>query len=295
MKNNKLIILLITLLSIICIFLIIFMISVIKGNNKNIMFNFVNKVSNELVVDKNYNNYFKKIDIKSDSSNIYLKSTNDENIGVIIYGDKNNTEVKTDNDELSIKTNKRDCIGFCFNERMSKIEVYLPADIANDIVINNNYGDIFVDEFLNSDILVNEDSGDVSILGGNEVIVNNNYGDIEVSKANILKIKEASGDVNVGTSNDVEIENSYGDISIKEVLNYLDVEQDCGNVNIDSISIKKNSHIENDYGNVKIGSTNEIYIDADVDLGDKKINNNYPKSNVVLEIENACGDIIVNN
>lgn len=295
MKNNKLIIALITLLSIISILLIIFMVDMLKGNNRNLIFNFTSKVSNELVIDKSYDNSFQKINIKSDKSNIYLKSTSSENIRVVIYGYKNKTEVKTDNDELFIEANGKDCIGFCINSTISKIEVYLPSNYSNDIVINNSYGDIEIGEFLNSSILVNEDFGDVSISGGKKVIVNNDYGDIKISKAKTAKIKESSGDINIGTVDDITIESSYGDISIGEVLNYLDIEEDCGDINIDNISINKNSHIENDYGDVKIGSTNKIYIDAEVDLGDKKINNNYPKSDIILTIESDCGDITVNN
>ena len=39
----------------------------------------------------------------------------------------------------------------------------------------------------------------------------------------------------------------------------------------------------------------KIKIVAETDLGDVKINENYKKSNITLEIKNDCGDIIVNN
>ena len=64
---------------------------------------------------------------------------------------------------------------------------------------------------------------------------------------------------------------------------------------IDSLNLKENSSIHNSYGDIKIGSTNEIYINAKTSLGDTKINNNYQKSDVTLTIDNSCGDIRVNN
>ena len=46
---------------------------------------------------------------------------------------------------------------------------------------------------------------------------------------------------------------------------------------------------------MKIHSTNEIYIDAKVDLGDVHINNNYRHSNTTLNIEVDSGDITIKN
>ena len=75
----------------------------------------------------------------------------------------------------------------------------------------------------------------------------------------------------------------------------MQIKEDCGDVKIDSLNLKENSSIHNSYGDIKIGSTNEIYINAKTSLGDTKINNNYQKSYVTLTIDNSCGDIRVNN
>ena len=75
----------------------------------------------------------------------------------------------------------------------------------------------------------------------------------------------------------------------------MDIKQDCGDVEIENITLNKDSKISNDFGVITIDSTNDIFIDAEVELGDKKKKKNNRKSNITLEIENECGDIKVNN
>lgn len=295
MKNKSFIIFLISLLSIISIGLIIFMVNVINGNFhfSNILFS--SQVSNQLIIDETYDNNFKKITINTSASDIEIKNSNNEKIKVVVYGEKDQTTIQTSDENLSISSKEQTCIGFCFNKEISKIEVYLPENYSHLIEVKNNYGDIRIDSFLNANINVDEDCGDVSVIGGNEVIINNNYGDIKIEKANIVTIKEAAGDVKIGEVNDAIVENDYGDIEIDSVLNYLDIKEDCGDVKIDQIHLNKNSKISNNLGDIKIGSPNEIFINAKTDLGDEKINHNYPKSDIELTIENDCGDITINN
>lgn len=133
------------------------------------------------------------------------------------------------------------------------------------------------------------------MFGGKSVTIDNDYGDIILTKAEVVDIKESAGDVKIGTVNDVIVENDYGDIKIDSVNNYLKLVNNCGDIKVDNVMLNKNSTIKDDYGDIKIGSINEIYIDAETDLGDVDIAKNYQGSNVVLTIENDCGDITVNN
>ena len=48
-------------------------------------------------------------------------------------------------------------------------------------------------------------------------------------------------------------------------------------------------------GNVEIDETNDIYINANCDMGSVNINNNNRNSNVELKIESDCGNIDVDN
>lgn len=294
-KNKKLIIFLIILLSVVSVFLIWFMIYIINGNFQLSRFNFWHKVSNELVFDKIYDNTFSKVYVKSDASDIYFKLSDNNNVRVVVYGEKENTSVVTTNDELSIITNEKSCIGFCFNSTIAKVEVYLPNNYDKKIEIVNNYGDIQIGDFFNSLIDINEECGDVEVIGGKEVIINNNYGNIYISKASVAKIKESAGNVKIDNVDYVEVTNNYGDIKIEKINHYLDLNNDCGDIKLGSINLSENSTIKNNLGDIKIGDTNEIYIIASTDLGKVKINNNYNKAEVTLKIENDCGDIKVDN
>ena len=295
MKNKGLIITLITILSLLAISLIILMILLINGRIRIPMFGFSDKVSNELIMDKIYENKFTNININASTSDINILVSNDENIRVVIYGEEKRLEVKDETQELYILFEEKKCFGFCFNITKDKIDVYLPANYDKDILVNNNYGNIDIATFKNSNIEVNEDCGDVHIASGNKVTVNNSYGDIKIDEASEIDVKESAGDVKVGTVNVAKIENNLGDIIVESVTSSLDIDDDCGDIKINSLNLEKDSYIVNNLGDIKIGSTNDIYIDAKTDLGKVKINSNNHKADITLKLENDCGDIKVNN
>ena len=295
LKNKKgLIIFLIILLAIISILLIVFMIGSINGK-----FRFSNlithKVSNELVLDEYYDNTFSIINVSASASEIYVKESLEEKVRVVIYGNKDKIDVKVNNNELLISSTEKGCTWFCFNKTVARIEIYLPKNYKNTLDITNNYGDIEIGEFLNATIHINEDCGDVEIDGGNNIAVDNDYGDVTIGTAHIANIEESCGDIKINSVNELVAENNYGDIKVDSVNSYFNVSNDCGDIKIEKVNIEKNSYIKDDFGNIKLGSTNEIYIDAKTDLGDVKINNNYHKSDIILTIKNDCGDIEVGN
>lgn len=293
MKNKGLIIFIITILSIFVIILTIFMFGMINGNFRMYNISFNTKISKNLVIDETYNIEFGEVFINATSSNIHIKKSDDNNTKLVVYG-KNKPIITTDNNKLDINYKEKGCIGFCINYTISKIELYLPLSYENDIYIINNYGDINIDEF-NLNINIVEDYGDITIKGGNKLKVNSKYGDTHIIKANKLDIKSAAGDIKVENVNNIKAKNNYGDIKINNVLNHLDIQNNCGDIKIDNISLNENSTIESDYGDVKIKNTNQVYINAKTDLGDVKINNNYPKSDIELKIRNNCGDIKIDN
>ena len=267
MKSKKGIIVLIIILTIMMIVLSIFFVSIIQNDFKFKGLKIGLQISDELILDKTYEEKFNNIIIDASTSEIYIKVSDTEKIKAVIYGEKDYTDVTANQDTLKIKASSRKCIGFCFNQKSAKIEIYLPEEYAGNINIKNKYGDVAVAEFLQANIDIQEDCGDVKIIGGNIIKVDNNYGNIEIEKANVLTINEDCGDAIISNTNDATIKNNYGDIKIKTVNN----------------------------GDIRIDNTNELFIDAKTDLGKVKINNNYNKSDITLKIENNCGDIEVNN
>ena len=239
--NKGIKIALITLLSIITVAIIVLLVLVLTNKIDINGFRFKAKISNELVVDKEYDKSFNKIKIDSDAGDIYIKESNTDKVKVVVYGDKERTTVD-DNETLFIQTTTKQCRFFCINTVISKIEVYIPENYVNSIDINTKYGDIKIDKV-----------------------------------------------------HTLEAETNYGDIKIDKVTNYFNVETNYGDIKINEVNINKDSSAETNFGDVKVGSTNEVNIIADTDLGNKKVNNNYPDSNVTLRLETNLGDIKVNN
>lgn len=297
MNNKTLKIILIVLLSILVIGLSIFFVNILTNKNFRFgHFSFGHKVSNELVFNQEYEAIFDIIKIDSKSSDIEIKEGNESKVKVVIYGDKDETNVEIVNNKLNIKSNEKKCIGFCFNMTIAKIEVYLPSSYSGNINIENNYGDVNIGNFDNLILDAKLDAGDIKVDSLKSGKIKNSYGDIKIlGYSKELEIDQDCGDVEVSEVDRIKLENNYGDIDIGKVNEYLQIKEDCGDVKIDSLNLKENSSIHNSYGDIKIGSTNEIYINAKTSLGDTKINNNYQKSDVTLTIDNSCGDIRVNN
>ena len=297
MNNKTPKIILIVFLSILVIGLSIFFVNILTNKNFRFgHFSFGHKVSNELVFNQEYETVFDTIKIDSKSSDIEIKEGNESKVKVVIYGDKDETNVEIVNNKLNIKSNEKKCIGFCFNMTIAKIEVYLPSSYSGNINIENNYGDVNIGNFDNLILDAKLDAGDIKVDSLKSGKIKNSYGDIKIlGYSKELEIDQDCGDVEVSEVDRIKLENNYGDIDIGKVNEYLQIKEDCGDVKIDSLNLKENSSIHNSYGDIKIGSTNEIYINAKTSLGDTKINNNYQKSYVTLTIDNSCGDIRVNN
>lgn len=297
MNNKTPKIILIVFLSILVIGLSIFFVNILTNKNFRFgHFSFGHKVSNELVFNQEYEAIFDIIKIDSKSSDIEIKEGNESKVKVVIYGDKDETNVEIVNNKLNIKSNEKKCIGFCFNMTIAKIEVYLPSSYSGNINIENNYGDVNIGNFDNLILDAKLDAGDIKVDSLKSGKIKNSYGDIKIlGYSKELEIDQDCGDVEVSEVDRIKLENNYGDINIGKVNEYLQIKEDCGDVKIDSLNLKENSSIHNSYGDIKIGSTNEIYINAKTSLGDTKINNNYQKSDVTLTIDNSCGDIRINN
>lgn len=265
MKNKGLIIALIILLTIIVFFLIIFLTAYLNGaiNIKRGIFNIGYKNQN-VIFDKTFESEeIKNINVKQDAGDIIFKESENEHIRIIVYGaNQEEVDVGIDNYNLNIDyKQKRNFVFWNFGTMKSDIIIYLPADYSNDIKINNDYGVCELPDLENASVDIDCDAGDV-ILG---------------------KIKDA------------KIKCDYGNVQIKEVLNKCDIKANCGNIEIEKIFIQENSTIKADLGNVDINNTNDIYIEADVDLGKTNINKNNRNAAVILKINCDCGNVTINN
>ncbi len=291
MKNRGMTIFMIVLLSILAIVLVVGMVFMMRGNSR-----FGRTiVSDNLVLDETYKNVYSVVKVKTDASNIEVKRTNDSTARVVVYGDEKRTSVDSTGETLSVTSSSRKCFGFCFNMEIDRVIVYLPKSFSGTIDLENKYGDVNVESFEEASVQIKEDCGDIMMDAIHKAEVENSYGDIKIGRAEVVRVKEDCGDVKIDYVRDGTIRNSLGDIEIGKVDGRVEIVEDCGNVKVDEMILNSNSSIENSFGDIRIGSTNEIYIDASVSLGDVNVRNNYRNSEVTLRIKNNCGDIEVKN
>lgn len=263
MKNKTLIIILLILMSIIIFLLTMFLVAYLKGsiNFKNGIFK-VGIKSTNIIYDKKFNlEELQNISIKQNAGDIMIRQSTGNFVQVVAYGDNENEfDINLIGEDLNINYTDRFRISFFgFNQKLNDIVVYVPASFSNKINIKNDYGRCEIADLENATVDIDCDAGNV-VVG---------------------KIKNAT------------IKCDYGNIEAQEILNKCDLKADCGNISIDIISIKENSTIKADLGNIEIGKTNDIYIEADVDLGHCNINQNNRQSNVILKVNCSCGNVTV--
>lgn len=294
MKNKTLIITFIIFLSLLAISLLVLMIILLNGGFKNFNPIMFSSVSERLLVEEEYKESFRMIEIDSDASEIEFISTDDDTVKVVIYGDEKNINFSKKADRISIAS-KMKCHFFCFNQERSKIEIYLPKSYDGKIKVNNDYGNVTIGEFKSANVIVENNCGNIDVVAGDTVKLDNDFGDITLEYANSADIEQNAGKITVGEVSDIKAENDFGDIYIEKITNSLTLKNNCGDIIVDEVILSKSSSIKNDLGKIKIGFTNKIYIDASTDLGKVKINENTRQSDVTLKLENNCGDIIVDN
>lgn len=260
MKNKGLIITMIILLVIIAAILIAILCLGISG--KISFMGFIRAKSKDIVYDEKYETEkIEKISIKSSAGDIKFEESDDKKIRVVVYGEKDNKiDVEQTGNTLKVESIQKSHI-FGFNIRLNDIVIYLPKEYEKEIEIDSDLGDIEIVSLENASI----------------------------------KIEQNCGDINLGKIKNAEIENDLGTTEIEEILNSLNIKSNCGDIKIKKLTLQENSKIENDLGDVKIGETNDIFIDAHCDLGDEKIKKNSRQSEVTLKIDVDCGDIKVEN
>lgn len=262
MKNKDIIIILIILLAVMVIGLIAFLVVCLKsGDNFLTRFGNWGRNGTAVILDKSYE--FQKIDkieISSNAGDVKIEKGMDENVRVVVYGkEPTDVTVSQNENELRIDTTRVTRHWSFFSSYVNDIIVYVPESYSGEMAIKNSYGNCKVVDLENTTMTIDSDCGDIDLQ----------------------KIKN------------VKIKCDYGDVDIGSVLNHVEVEASCGDIEIDNLLIKENSSIKCDYGDIKIKHAESVYVDADVDLGDVKIKENDRSSSITLTIMADCGDVKV--
>lgn len=259
MKHNGLVIMAIILLTIIVFCLTIFLVSYLKGNM--IVEKRVAK-STDIVFDQTFEvAEMKSIEILQEAGDVILQESPNDKIQVLLYGEsENDVKVNFYDDKLVIaNTYKKGFHFFDFGIRKNDIIIYIPSNYSQEIKIKNDYGKCEIVDLEEATVDIDCDAGNVE-LG---------------------KIKNAI------------IKCDYGNVEVNEVLKQCNIKVDCGNVEIEKAIIQENSAIEVNLGNINIQEINEIYVDANVELGKTNIKDNHRNADISIQINCDCGNIAV--
>lgn len=262
MNNRGIIITLIILLLIIIIGLIVFLVLCLTGKaGLPFLFNWSKKYTTVIIDEIYTSSEINNINVISQAGDVTFKESTDNQIRVVVCGKKaEDYQVSNNYGTLKVEQNANsNNHWFNFNSYIGDITIYLPNNYENEISIKINYGDCVLTSLENANIDIDSDCGDVKL----------------------------------GTAKNIKIDSSLGDIKIDTVLNKCNIESNCGDIDIDNANIKEDSSIKSDLGDVKIKNVSDAYVDAKVDLGDIKIKNNNRHSEIILKIDNDCGDIKV--
>lgn len=290
-------IVLIVLLSLLLIsFSGLFVILLTNNSMKNFSFSLDFGEEQNLVFDKEYNNDFSNIKVKSNVSDIKFIKTDDSKFTVKVYAKTDeNLSVNESSNELTINYEQKNKVRVLEINKSPRIEVYVPSNYSGKFDVVSDVGDVKADSFTNSELTVKINTGDIKVGSVKSVDAVTNTGDIKINNANKVNLVATTGDIKVGKVNDAVLKTRTGDIKVDNISEYILASANTGDILINSLSIVKDSSLTSNTGDIKINSSNEIYFDAKTNIGDTKINNNYRDAKSVLKVKTNTGDITVNN
>ena len=262
MKNKMPIIFLLILISVIIFCLVMFLVIYLsKGEDEMLS---IGSVSENVILEKTFEiANIENIEVTQEYGDITFEENSEDNIKVIIYGkNTGNANANLNHNKLEIDyKNRNNFMFFNFGLRKSEIKVYIPSTYAKEINTKVDCGNTKINSLENA----------------------------------ILNAKCNAGNVELEKIKSANIKCDVGDVRAEEIGHKCNIELDTGNVKIEKLALKEDSKIKIDLGDVKIAETNDIYVEANTDLGDTKINKNNRTSNVALKINVDCGNIKVEN
>ena len=280
--NSALNIVKIVLLSIIAVALIGLLIILLNGKIKIKGIDLYEKT--ELVYENTFTESISNLDIITTNNDIKIEEKEIENIEVKIY------------DRKDAKPTAEVRIGFSFGiNGNSRIEITVPKGTTYNLKIDGTSSD--VESLINlKNVNIETKSGDINLKNSIDTTINTTSGDITVGNTDKLEITTTSGDIKTGSvSKSIYAKATSGDFLLGDINGKLTLNTTSGDIKINKVNLTNNSTIKVTSGDVVIGETNDIYVDAHVVSGDVKVNNNNRKSDYELKINTTSGDIIVNN
>ncbi|MBR6811118.1 DUF4097 family beta strand repeat protein [Candidatus Saccharibacteria bacterium] len=212
----------------------------------------------------------------SDAANIHISKSTDgaEKVKVRILAEEKVTVSAEKNDSSIDIYAKEECHFICFGQKKSTIDIVLPENYEGDFKIKSDAGDIDIDDFEKASLDLNADAG------------NNKIGKLKAIAVNV-----DAGKVEIEGAENINAEIDAGDLRINECTNKLYVKNDTGNVEIDNLSLKEDSTVIVDVGNIKINNVGDVRVDVNKSVGNSSVNGGNPKADVNLTVKADVGNI----
>lgn len=233
MKNKKMILILIIILSILAIALLGGLILYLS--NPNIVFSVFQQ--SEILVEKTYSlEEIEHIKVDASSQKIKIIKQEADNISIKVTGyGKEEYSIGLQDKELAIKKEKGFlCFGFCMGKE--EVLISIPEESSIQFTLQTSSGDIEIEDFPNSVITTDTSSGDINIKGAQAIYATASSGDIEIGTVSKGNFKTSSGDIDILSFDVTEngsITTSSGEVSIVNIKNaYIETSTNSGEVNI---------------------------------------------------------------
>lgn len=259
MKSRGIIIALLIIISVIIFSLVIFLVGVLNGRVNMGFLNFGMRKSDTIIFDKEYKlEDIHKVEVLSAAGNVTFEESENDEIRVVAYGKEDNKlSVELNNNKLKVDYSKANNKWISFNTYSNDVTIYIPSKYAGEVTVKNDYGECKICDLQDATM------------------------DLEVN----------CGNIKVGKVKTLEAKCDLGNVKAENILNKCNIKVNCGDVKIEELQIQENSSIKCDLGNVKIRKINDIYVDANVDLGSTKLGKNNRQSEITLKVEVDCGDL----
>ncbi|MBQ8132164.1 MAG: DUF4097 family beta strand repeat protein [Bacilli bacterium] len=264
MKSKGFIITLIVILSIFALTLTGgFLFLLIKGDSFDFYFD-INDSSMELVDSiKEESLEIKKVSFNLFSTDVEIKKSDDSNIVVEYYSNReNNPKIEFSDGVISIDEEKNDvsCFGFCNNR--TKVVFYVPRDYSGNAEVTTKSGDF---------------NSNIDLLDS------------------VITISTMSGDVDVQGLGTASISTMSGDVNIQNITKMITLSTMSGDVEIINFNITDHSSIKTVSGDIDIDhNKSACYVETKTTSGDINVKKSNRKSDLVLTIKTTSGDISVN-
>ncbi len=278
MKNKNYMIAKISILAVIAVVLIgILVFLLIDGTRYHWKWNF--KKDQIMIYEKTYAPLeLDQINIDVTSTDITVKPSQDDQIHITIYGEKEEEATsKLENNQLTIIKNSKNhlCFGFCFANN-NEIILSLPSEIVTTLNFKTASGDIWIGNFDHVSLDAETSSGD-----------------IEFDTVKQANLKTQSGDMEGKNIENVNGDTSSGSIHFSRIVGYTNLKTSSGDIQLNDFQILKNSNIVTSSGDVTVFHITDCYINTKTRSGDVHIKENNRFLEIELQIETSSGDIDV--